>query len=63
VASQQDLPQTGNEYLDTEAAPLFNICQLAENQDCLDIIKQVDAREAAGIKAEKLPLTFERENG
>jgi len=32
------------------------ICELAENQDCLDILKQVDIRWAAGIKAAELPL-------
>lgn len=33
-----------------------HICALAENQDCLDIIKQVEARVGAGIKAAELPL-------
>lgn len=33
-----------------------HICALAENQDCLDIIKQVEARMGAGIKAAELPL-------
>ncbi|MBU0778268.1 hypothetical protein KKF82_08425, partial [Patescibacteria group bacterium] len=32
------------------------ICELAENQDCLDILKQVEARVGAGIKAAELPL-------
>lgn len=38
-----------------------DICNLAENEDCLAIIKQVQAREAAGIKPQKLELKMERE--
>jgi hypothetical protein len=33
-----------------------DICKLAENEDCLDIIRQVEARAKEGIKAEKLRL-------
>ena len=37
------------------------ICQLADNLDCLDIIRQVDARAEAGIKPAKLELKMREE--
>jgi hypothetical protein len=40
---------------------IADICELVENQACLDIIKQVEARAQAGIKPAKLALKFEGE--
>ena len=33
-----------------------DICKLAEDQDCLDIIRQVEARVEEGVKSEKLKM-------
>jgi len=49
------------EYVLYEISHIEKICKLAENQDCLDIIKQVEAREKAGIKPEKLKLEMRLE--
>jgi hypothetical protein len=40
---------------------ISRVCELVGNRDCLDIIKQVEARAQAGIKPAKLALKFEGE--
>jgi len=49
--------EAGNpEYVLYDINHIEEICNLAENQDCLDIIRQVEARVKEGVKPEKLKL-------
>lgn len=46
----------GAEGKSQTAKQIRRICGLAEDEDCLEIIRQVEAREKAGIKSAKLEL-------
>ena len=43
-------------YVLYETQRIEEICKLAEDQDCLDIIRQVEARVKEGVKVEKLKM-------
>lgn len=44
------------DYVLHDTQQIERICKLAENQDCLDIIRQVEARMQEGVKPEKLKM-------
>jgi len=52
-------PDVYDGYIPHEIIRIKDICALAEDEECLDIIRQVEARAAAGIEAKKLPFEDE----
>jgi hypothetical protein len=51
----------GSGYQSYELGLIESVCKMVDSKDCLDVIKQVEAREKAGIKPGMLELKFREE--